>query len=132
MTFSFVSVSDFAPNSGPWTSIGPIGSVRRTGNVFVLASPDGPLSLHLSFPSPTCFRVRFNPMAGADYSVETSPAVVTRYLGVVALSIIEDSARALVVDTQAMRVHVDLQPYRIRVYRRGQLISADEPTHNLV
>ena len=31
-----------------------------------------------------------------------------------------------------MRVHVDLQPYRIRVYRNGQLISADEPTYNLV
>ena len=132
MTISFVSANDFTPNSGQWRSIGPIASVTRTGDVFVLALLDSPLRLQLSFLSPTCLRVRFNPMAGTDYSVETSPAVVTRDLGAVALSIVEDSARALVVDTQAMRVHVDLQPYRIRVYRDGQLISADEPTYNLV
>jgi alpha-glucosidase len=132
MTISFVSVSDFTPNSGQWTSIGPIASVTRTGNVFVLALLDSPLRLQLSFLSSTCFHVRFDPIAGANYSVETSPAVVTRDLGAVALSLVEDSARALVVDTQAMRVHVDLQPYRIRVYRKGQLISADEPTYNLV
>jgi alpha-glucosidase len=132
MTFSFVSVNDFAPNGGRWTSVGPIASVVRTGNVFVLALPDSPLRLQLSFLSKTCFRVRFNPMPGADYSVETSPAVVTRDLGAVVLSLVEDSDRALVVDTQKMRVHVDLQPYRIRVYRNGQLISADEPAYNLV
>jgi alpha-glucosidase len=132
MAISFVSTSDFTPNDGRWTSVGPIASVTRTGNVFVLTLPDSPLRLQLSFLSSTCLRVRFDPTAAADYSVEPSPAVVTRDLGTVALSIVEDSARALVVDTRAMRVHVDLQPYRIRVYRNGQLISADEPTYNLV
>ena len=38
----------------------------------------------------------------------------------------------MVIDTGQIQVRVDLQPYRIRVFRAGQLICADEPSYNLV
>jgi len=133
MSFTFVDVKSFTPNSMVnWTPVGNIASVSRAGNVFTLGLADGVRTLQLSFLSNTCFRVRFNPEPGADYAVETSPAVVNRNLGSVDLTIVPNTPQALVVDTGAMQVHVDLQPYCIRVFRRGQLISADEPVFNLV
>ncbi|MBK8907014.1 MAG: DUF4968 domain-containing protein [Rhodospirillales bacterium] len=132
MDIPFVTVRDFTPNHGHWTPIGGISSVARSGNVFNLALEGGGRSLQVSFLSATCFRVRFSPEAKPDYTIEGSPAVVTRDLGPVKLKVVENSSARLVVDTGAMRVDIDLQPYRIRVYRDGQLISADEPSYNLV
>jgi alpha-glucosidase len=135
MSYTFVDVRSFTPNSHMnWIPIGNIASVSRSsaGNVFTLSLADGNRTLQLSFLSNTCFRVRFNPAPQADYKVETSFAVVNRNLGTVNLNIVQNTPEALVVDTGAMQVNVDLQPYRIRVFRRGQLISADEPEYNLV
>ncbi len=131
MSIPFVTVRNFTPNYGDWTPLGAITSVNQTGNVFTLALAGG-CTLQISFLSASCFRVRFNPTSGADYSVETSSAVVTRALGSVNLTIIQNTPQALIIDTGAMQVHIDLQPYRIRVFRGSQLISADEPTYNLV
>lgn len=132
MSFTYVDVKNFTPNWGQWTPVGNVASVKRAGNVFTLDLASGGRTLQLSFLSKTCFRVRFNPAPGADYSVETSPAVINRNLGVVNLAIVRSDAEAFIVDTGAMQVHVDLQPYRVCVYRNGQLISADEPSYNLV
>ncbi len=132
MDIPFVTVIDFTPNEGKWTPIGAIASVSRSGNVFTLELAGGGRSIQVSFLSDTCFRVRFSPDVNPDYSVEGSPAVVNRDLGPVNLQIVEDSSARLIVDTGVMQVHIDLQPYRIRVYRDGQLISADEPSYNLV
>jgi alpha-glucosidase len=132
VSIPFVRTFDFTPNLGQWTPIGNIASVARSGNVFTLALQSGGRTLQVSFLSATCFRVRFNPAPGADYSIETSIAVVNRSLGAVSLTVTQNDQQALVVDTGSIVVHIDLQPYRVRVFRNGQLISADEPAYNLV
>lgn len=132
MPYTYVDVKNFTPNLGQWTPIGNIAAVARVGNVFTLALSSSGRALQVSFLSAKCFRVRFNPNPGTNYAVETSAAVVTRNLGRVNLNIVQNDAQALVADTGSMRVQVDLQPYRIRVFRGGQLVSADEPVYNLV
>ncbi|HYQ90750.1 MAG TPA: TIM-barrel domain-containing protein, partial [Candidatus Competibacteraceae bacterium] len=101
------------------------------GHLFTLALADN-RTLQVSFLSARCFRVRFNPTPGTDYAVETSPAVVTRTLGPVKLTILQNTPQALIVATDAMQVCIDRQPYRIRVFRGSQLISADEPVYNVI
>ena len=134
----FVTTGRFTPNTRVnWITIGNIASVQQNGTVFTLSLAQSTLELKISFLSARCFRVRFNPkpdadLPGPDLSVENSYSVVTRSLGAVQLTILENSASALVVDTGQMRVHVDLTPYRIRVFRGQQLINADEPDFNLV
>lgn len=132
MSFTFVDVRSFTPNLRQWTSVGTISSVQRNGDAFTLSVPVGGRSIQLSFLSQTCIRVRFNPDAATDYAVETSFAVVNRNLGPTSLTVVANTPQALVVDTGAMQVHVDLQPYRLKVFRNGQLISGDEPSYNLV
>lgn len=133
MYIPFVTVRDFTPNSRVnWTSIGNIESVLRNGDQFTLSLAGSSLTVQLSFLSATCFRIRFNPTTPVGTIPDHSVAVVNRALGPVALTVVEDSAQALVVDTGAMRVRVDLQPYRVRVYRGGQLVSADPAGYNLV
>src|SRR5947207_2568379 len=94
MSIPFVNVDGFTPNLGQWTPVGAISSVVRAGNTFTLALQSGGRSLQASFLSPTCFRIRFNPAAGASYASEISPAVVTRSLGSVNLVIRENSPGA--------------------------------------
>jgi len=131
MDIPYVSVRDFTPNLGHWTPIGTIDSVTRSGNAFTL-SLQGGRTLQVSFLSPTCYRVRFNPAPNPDYSTEISAAVVRRDLGSVKLAIVANTPQQLVVDTGSMRVEIGRQPFRIRVFRNGQLVSADEPSYNLV
>ena len=131
--YTYADVKSFTPNTHEsWIPVGNIASVSSANHVFTLGLADGGRTLQLSFLSNTCFRVRFNPAPQADYSVATSFAVVNRNLGTVNLNIVQNTPEALVVDTGAMQVHVDLKPYRIRVFRNGKLISADEPEYNLV
>ncbi len=132
MSYPFVTVRDFTPNLGQWTPIGNIASVARSGNSFTLTPASGAPALVLSVLSPTCFRLRFNPLPGPLYPAEVSPAVVQRDLGPVSLQVLRSDDQMLVVDTVAMRLELGLQPYRLCVYRSGQLICADEPTYNLV
>jgi alpha-glucosidase len=131
-SYQFVNVNAFTPNDGGWTSFGNVASHSRSGNVFTLTAAENAVSCQLSFLSPTCFRVRFNPTPRFDYSVETSVAVVNRALGPVSLKVLQDDDQAIVVDTGAMKVEIQLQPYRVLVYRGNQLINADEPGKNLV
>ena len=66
-------------------------------------------------------------------SVDASDASTQESLFLAGVGFLYLALCSLVVATGAMRVHVDLQPYRIRVFRPGgQLISADEPVFNLV
>ena len=131
MTFQFVMTDQFTPNSQVnWIPFGNVAGVARDGNVFTLTSQSG-LALQLSFLSDTCFRVRFNPASG-DYSTETSVAVVNRNLGTPAISVAQQSASTLEIDTAVMRVVVGLQPLLIDVYRGNQLISADTPGQGIV
>ncbi|HTU17158.1 MAG TPA: TIM-barrel domain-containing protein [Gemmataceae bacterium] len=133
--YPFVTVRGFTPNPSGWTPIGPIASWDQNGNVFTLQLP-GPAparSLQVSFLSATCFRVRFNPMPGFNYAQELSYAVVKPALGAVNIPPQPATTTALVLDSGAMRVRVELNPYRILVFRpSGQLIHSDEPTYNLV
>jgi alpha-glucosidase len=132
MSIPFVDVRGFTPNNGDWTPVGAIQNVARAGNTFTLTLQGGQRSLQLSVLSPGCVRVRFNPAVGASYAREISPAVVTRALGAVPLTIREQSATRLAIDTGVMTIDVGLQPYRLRIFRGAQLVSADEPTYNLV
>ena len=132
MGYEFVNVNEFTPNLGHWTGIGDIASHTRDGNTFKLVLSQNNLSLQISFLSATCFRVRFNPTPGFDYSVENSFAVVNRNLGPVTLNVQQDTSNLLVIDTGALTLHVNLRPYQISVYRNGQLINQDQPNYNLV
>jgi alpha-glucosidase len=75
--------------------------------------------------------VRFRPVADADYTTESSPAVVERDLGPFRLTV-RDGGDHVTADTGDMAVRIDLKPYRVRVFRGSQLISADAPNDNLV
>lgn len=132
MNYSFVNVNAFTPNTPGWSLVGNIQSHTRSGNVFTLILAQGSLSLQISFLSSTCFRVRFNPNPGTNYSVETSVAVITRDLGPVNLTVVRDDAQALVIDTGSIQASIALQPFLVSVYRNGQLIHTDQPGKGLV
>ncbi len=132
MAYTFVNVNDFTPNLGEWTSIGRIDSWSRNGNVFTLDLDRAGLSLQVSILSPTCFRVRFNPSPGFDYGVENSYAVINRDLGSVNVTVVSQTQQELVLDTGEITMKIELDPYRVLVYRNGQLINADAPSYNLV
>ena len=131
MDINYTSVRDFTPNLGAWTQAGTVTGVQRSGSTFSLTLGGG-LSISLSFLSSTCFRVRFNPAPNAVYGQQASPAVVQPNLGAVNLTVRENSATRLVIETGAMRLQVDRKPYQIQVFRGTQLICADTPTYNLV
>ncbi|HKN26542.1 MAG TPA: TIM-barrel domain-containing protein [Roseiarcus sp.] len=131
MDIAYTSVRDFTPNHGDWTQAGAVTSVQQTGATFSLGLGGG-LAVSLSFLSPRCFRVRFNPAPGTIYGPQASPAVVQPDLGPVNLAVAENSPARLVIDTGTMRVQVNRQPYRVQVFRGTQLISADTPSYNMV
>jgi alpha-glucosidase len=132
VTLSFVTVDAFRPGADPWVPVGPIASVRAASSTFLLGLADQPLAIQLSILSPTCLRVRFSPRIGWDYGTEMSVAAINRDLGHVDARIVESTSEQLTVDTGAMRIEVDLQPYALRIYRDTQLICADQPDRNLV
>jgi alpha-glucosidase len=132
MDIPFVPVRDFTPNLGAWTPVGRISQVSRTGDTYTLALASGGRTLQISFLSPTCFRVRFDPAVNARYTAPPSPAVVKNPIAPLALNEVQNDAHALVVDTGAMRLEIARDPYCVRVFRNGQLVSADEPSYNLV
>lgn len=133
MPIFFQTADQFAEAVASWAPVGAIGAVARDGNSFRLDLADSPLGVRLSFCSPTCLRVCFHPRAlGTEDALDVSHAVVERNLGPVAVQVREDSAARLSLESGAMRVEVDRQAYALRVYREGQLISADRPGRNLV
>jgi alpha-glucosidase len=131
MDINYTSVKDFTPDNGDWTPAGQVTSVTQSGNTFSLGLANG-RSINLYFLSPECFRIRFNPTPGTVYGQQASPAVVQPNLGAVTLTVTENSATQLIVDTGSMTVQVDRQPYRVQVFRGTQLISADTSSYNLV
>lgn len=131
MVHRFVPVNEFTPNNGDWRTIGPISGHARDHNTFRLHLADPAWAVQITVLGPTALRVRFLPVANPDYSQERSFAVVERNLGNVNLTV-TDNADHLLLDTGQMQVRVDLQPYRLCIYRNGQLICADEPSYNLV
>jgi alpha-glucosidase len=134
-TYSFVNVDGFTPGyttATGWIPVGPIASCQQQGNQFVLTTKNGGLTLVLSFLSPTCFRVRFNPSPIADFSAanDLSYGVVNKNLGAVNLTVTQ-TAQLLTVNSGAITVSVALDEYSLKVYRPGatpgttQLIHAD-------
>jgi alpha-glucosidase len=132
MSYDFVNVNEFTPNTAGWSAIGRIVSHSRNGNTFTLRLASPGMALQVSFLSATCFRALFNPNPNTDYSTDRSWAVIDRNLGPVTLHIVQNDDQALVVDTGAMQVKIALQPYAIAVYRNGQLISSDYPGQGLM
>lgn len=131
MGFSFRNVNEFTPNLGQWSPVGDITSWARTGDAIRLNMFVPGLGLLVSFLGPRCFRVRFRPVVDANYTTETSPAVVERDLGPFRLTV-QDGGDHVTADTGDMTVRIDLNPYRVQVFRSSQLISADVPYYNLV
>jgi alpha-glucosidase len=132
VALSFVTIDAFRPGAEPWVSVGLIASVSAKSSTFLLRLADQSLAVQLSILSPTCLRVRFRPRAGWDYGTETSVAVINRDLGHADARVVESTSERLIIETAAMRIEVDLQPYALRVYRDAQLICADQPGRNLV
>jgi alpha-glucosidase len=135
--YNFVNVDNFTPASG-WTPVGKIASCQRQGNDFTMKSAVGGLTLMLSFLSPTCFRVRFNPNPAADFSAtDESYAVINRNLGAVTLTVTQ-TAQTLTVGTGAIVVVVALNDYFLTVSRPGpggapgQLIHSDHSGQGLI
>lgn len=132
MSYTFVQVNEFTPNNGGWTPIGAISRWDRDGNTLTLTRADG-YAVQCALLGPLSFRIRFRPVANPDYSHETSVAVVSRQLGQTDLGqALQAAADHLLIDTGPMQVRLDLNPFRVRVYRQGQLICADEPSYNLI
>ncbi len=130
MQIDYVTVSDFTPNLGRWTSVGTIAQARIAGAVATLPL-DGGRRIQVSFLSDRSFRLRFDP----------NPLRITRRTTRRPLSACRPGRRrspfctttpTLVVETAAMRVEIDKQPYCLRVYRGAQLVCADTPDYNLV
>ena len=130
MSYRFVDVDGFTPNLGGWTAMGQIASVSQSGSAFTLSRRDG-YSVQVSFLGPSAFRVRFQPVTTPDYGRETSIAVVNRDLGTASLDV-KDDPNQLRIRTGSTEISIDLDPFRLRVYRDGQLICADAPFYNLV
>jgi alpha-glucosidase len=130
MSYSFVITSAFTPNTGSWTPFGNVSSHQQQGNTIALQASGG-YSLNISFLGPRAFRVRFAPTPNPEYATERSYAVVSRNLGAVTLNL-EAFGDHLMASTGSMTVRIDLQPYRIRVYRGNQLVCADELSYNLI
>ncbi|WP_437571068.1 TIM-barrel domain-containing protein [Sorangium sp. So ce542] len=127
MNYEYVQVNAFVPNStSGWSSFADVASYERTssGTGFLLRDSDGRV-LQLAFLSPTALRVRFN--AGAEGYDDDSPsyAVVNRSLGPVTPRVAADTSALLTIDTGAMQVKVQKQPFSLAIYRDGQLIHAD-------
>jgi Alpha-glucosidases, family 31 of glycosyl hydrolases len=135
MTLSLLTVREFTPNDrSGWTAVGDIAAIRRDGNTFTLTPANPALAdcpIRLSLLSPTCLRVRFAPRTDAG-GAHGSGAVITETLAPVDATVVEDSDLALVIDTGALRIAVDRRPYRLQIYRDGQLIHTDEAGHNIV
>lgn len=136
MTLSLLTVRQFTPNdSRGWATVGDIAAVNREGATFTLLPASAALQdcpIRLSLLSPTCLRLRFAPRPDAATDHRVSPAVITDSLAPVNPTVIEDSDLALVIETGSLRVAIDRRPYRLRIYRDGQLIHADVEGHNLV
>ncbi len=130
MSFPFVTVDGFTPNSGTWSSVGNIDhwSVDATGRNFTFTF--GGRSLVLQVLGPAAFRLRFNPASGAAYNYETSVAVVTHDLGLAGLNVTNNSAPqggTLVINTGTLAIQVALAPFAVQVFRGTQLIHQDYP-----
>lgn len=130
MSFPFVSVDGFTPNSPMgWSTIGNIDHVARdaTGRRFIFTC--GPRSLALEVIGPRAFRLRFNPAPGANYDWESSVSVVNRDLGVAQMQLKVANPRfdMLSIDTGPMQLEIGLAPFEVAVYRPGQLIHRDFP-----
>ena len=129
-SFQYVNVQNFTPNLGQWTSLGGVTGPGQNGNSFTLQMASGPGPV-ITFLSNTAFRVRFNPAPGANLTADISYSVVNRNLGPVNL-VVTQSASSIEIDTGAIRVVINKNPYGISVYRGNQLLHADTPTYNLV
>jgi len=131
MSYSFVPVNAFTPNTSGWSTIGPVTLASRSGNTFTFQMAAAGMTLQVSLLSPTCFRLLFNPAPGANYTIDRSVAVINRNLGAVNPNVTA-SLNAIVVDTGAMTVRLDLNPFAITVLRNGQVISQDFPGQGIV
>jgi len=129
-SFNYVNVQNFTPNLGQWTSLANVTGQGRNGDAFTLPMSSGPGPV-ITFLSSSAFRVRFNPLPGADLTNDISCAVVDRNLGPVNLAVSE-SPSAIEIDTGVIRVVINKNPYAISVFRGDQLIHADTPAYNLV
>ena len=128
MSFDFVTIDGFTPNSGSWSSVGNVTwSVDPSGCNFTFVF--GTRSLILQVLGPTAFRLRYNPASGATYDYESSIAVVTRDLGLSGLKVTNNNGAGgtLVIDTGTIQIQVGLAPFSVQVVRGSQLIHQDYP-----
>ena len=132
MVIAFRTADEFAADVASWVPLGAIGSVGEQSGTFVLNLRDAPLAVRLSFCGPACLRVQFSPHPDSEDALDRSHAVIDRAFAAADVRLIENSAERLIIDSGEMRVEADRRPYALRIYRNGQLVSADRPGRNLV
>jgi alpha-glucosidase len=130
MAIAFVTADAFQPDGEPWRPVGPIASVEEEPGGFLLRLAEASLAIRLAVLSPSCLRVQFRPRPDLVANA-TSVAVVNRPRAA-AVRVIERSPHTLVAASGALRFEVDLHAYALRVFRNGQLISADAPGRGVV
>ena len=135
LNYPFVTVKEFTPADGDWTSIGQISDWSYDSNErsFLLKAKNN-VCVKIYILGPSAFRVRFNPLF-PDYSNNYSYAVVNRNLGETTLNYKETEfkgARILEVVLNNITLRIGLNPYGIAVYRGSQVIHQDAYGYNLV
>jgi len=136
MSYSFVTVREFTPASGDWTSIGQISdwSYNSEEKSFLLKAKNNGVSVKIYILGSSAFRVRFNPLS-SDYSTNYSYAVINRDLGETKIDYQEtefNNTRILEITLNYLTLRVGLNPYGIAVYRESQVIHQDSYSYNLV
>ncbi len=127
ISFPFVPVNAFTPNNPGWSTVGNIDtwSVDASGLRFTFVF--GARSLLIQILGPCALRLRFNPATGADYSYETSVAVVNRDLGLAGLTVTHSQPQPnqLLINTGSVTFAIGLAPFQVQVLRGTQLIHQD-------
>lgn len=128
MAFPFVNVNEFKPNGPGWSTVANIDRwvADPSGRRFTFFF--GTRSLFIEVLGPLAYRLRFNPAPNADYSFESTIAVVSRDLGLAGLVVtMTADTHVVTLDTGSMVVKVGLSPFTVQVFRGGQLIHQDQP-----
>jgi alpha-glucosidase len=121
-----VQVNNFQANNAGWSLFGNVASVTEIApGQFQLRAEQNDVSLMLYALSDRAFRVRFNPMPGFGYATDNSLAVVERTLGPVNATVVRNDEDVLELALGYITIIVELQPYRLSVYRGSQLMHQD-------
>lgn len=135
MAYSYVPPDEFTPESRvTWKSLNAVTSWKQEVDGVVdkfTLNFDSGHKVYIYFFSHTSFRVRFNPDPNAPYVKSRSPATEVERIEAHEIKV-EEKNKVLIIQTDRIKVKVNLAKYALSVYRGNQLIHADPDDYNLV